>query len=128
MTYLGVLFATIPSSHSARPVPLSHPNKQCGGVITYVKGNRGSLKGARARVLNGKRTNLSTLVAAKVQAVEGSERLLDGPRLYAGHTRFATTSKVGCLFLATFLCFCMRPFAVTACAEGAPNRENRGAV
>ena len=71
---------------------------QCGGVVTYVKGSNGGLKGLRCRVINGKRTNLSELVASKLtsdQRLAGvTNGLLDGPRLYAGHTRFATTSKV----------------------------------
>jgi len=71
---------------------------QCGGVVTYVKGSNGGLKGLRCRVINGKRTNLSELVANKLtsdQRLAGvTNGLLDGPRLYAGHTRFATTSKV----------------------------------
>jgi len=71
---------------------------QAGGVITYVKGSGGSLKGVRSRVVNGKRTNLSTLIANKVSSNDSKAGLFDGhidsPRLYAGHTRFATTSKV----------------------------------
>ena len=67
-------------------------------MVTYVKGGGNSLKGVRSRVLNGKRTNLADLIAAEMTANERFPKLmgnmLDGPRLYAGHTRFATTSKV----------------------------------
>ncbi len=66
--------------------------------MTYIKGGGGSLKGIRSRVLNGKRTNLADLIAHKVKSSLWLPsllgKLLKGPRLYAGHTRFATSSKV----------------------------------
>jgi hypothetical protein len=43
---------------------------QCGGVVTYVNGSgTHGATGARARVVNGKRNNLSELVVAKLRAV-----------------------------------------------------------
>ena len=65
---------------------------QSGGVITYVKKGRG-VKGVRSRVVNGKRTDLSKLIVDKLASDQTFASLLDGPRIYAGHTRFATTSK-----------------------------------
>ena len=66
---------------------------QSGGVVTYVKNGKKGVKGVRSRVVNGKRTDLSELVANKLSSDQKFCQLLDGPRLYAGHTRFATTSK-----------------------------------
>jgi len=64
---------------------------QSGGVVTYNKNWWGSLKGSRCRVVNGKRTDLSKLVTDKIGAtIHGNSR---EPRIFAGHTRFATTSK-----------------------------------
>ncbi|XRB03994.1 glutamine amidotransferase type 2 domain-containing protein [Pycnococcus provasolii] len=65
---------------------------QSGGVVTYVKSGAG-VEGVRARVVNSKRTDLSQLVRAKIESVEPKGKRLAGPRFYAGHTRFATTSK-----------------------------------
>jgi len=68
---------------------------QCGGVVSYVKG-KGSdaedVKGVRSRVVNGKRTDLSELVVKKLASDQSKHSLLDESRMYAGHTRFATTS------------------------------------
>ena len=80
---------------------------QTGGVVTYATGSSpggktGSgvnskalpqLKGVRSRVVNGKRTDLSKLVRAKVQSSDGARRPAGFVRAYSGHTRFATTSK-----------------------------------
>eukprot|EP00931_Biecheleriopsis_adriatica_P026260 TRINITY_DN15999_c0_g2_i2.p1 TRINITY_DN15999_c0_g2~~TRINITY_DN15999_c0_g2_i2.p1 ORF type:complete len:1401 (-),score=231.76 TRINITY_DN15999_c0_g2_i2:11-4213(-) len=72
---------------------------QTGGVVTYVKANRkaGNVRGVRSRVVNSKRTDLSKLVRAKLDRYEFQAKwwtgLMDGVRFYAGHTRFATTSK-----------------------------------
>ena len=65
---------------------------QSGGVITYVKDRHG-VRGIRSRVVNGKRTDLSELTVAKLKSDQSMAPLIDGPRIYAGHTRFATTSK-----------------------------------
>lgn len=72
---------------------------QTGGVVTYVKASRrpGELRGVRVRVVNSKRSDLSKLVKAKLISRERRASwwngLADGVRFYAGHTRFATTSK-----------------------------------
>jgi len=66
---------------------------QSGGVITYVKNGKKGLKGIRSRVVNGKRTDLSELIVNKLAGDQRWAPLVDGPRIYAGHTRFATTSK-----------------------------------
>ena len=66
---------------------------QSGGVITYVKKGSTGVRGIRSRVVNGKRTDLSELVTKKLGSDQRGASLLDGPRIYAGHTRFATTSK-----------------------------------
>jgi len=64
---------------------------QSGGVVTYNKSWGGGLRGSRCRVVNGKRTDLSKLVVDKIGAtIRGHSR---EPRIFAGHTRFATTSK-----------------------------------
>ena len=66
---------------------------QSGGVVTYATKSGLGFKGIRSRVVNGKRTDLSELIVAKLQGDQRGAPLLDGPRIYAGHTRFATTSK-----------------------------------
>ena len=66
---------------------------QSGGVITYVKDGKHGVRGIRSRVVNGKRTDLSELTVAKLKSDQSMAPLIDGPRIYAGHTRFATTSK-----------------------------------
>ena len=66
---------------------------QSGGVVTYVKNGSKGVKGMRSRVVNGKRTDLSELIVGKLTSDQRFAPLLDGPRIYAGHTRFATTSK-----------------------------------
>lgn len=66
---------------------------QSGGVVTYVKNGSKGFKGYRSRVVNGKRTDLSELIVTKLKRDLRFAPLLDGPRVYAGHTRFATTSK-----------------------------------
>jgi hypothetical protein len=66
---------------------------QSGGVITYVRNGSKGVKGIRSRVVNGKRTDLSALITEKLAADQRWAPLIDGPRIYAGHTRFATTSK-----------------------------------
>ena len=66
---------------------------QSGGVITYAQKSGLGFKGVRSRVVNGKRTDLSELIVSKLQGDLRLAPLLEGPRVYAGHTRFATTSK-----------------------------------
>ena len=70
---------------------------QSAGLVTYVP-QRGSHVGLRSRVVNGKRTDLSTLLLNKFERdlrwAEGLGRGDGGemPRLFQGHTRFATSS------------------------------------
>ena len=74
---------------------------QSGGVVSFTDGGGGggavtlkSLRGVRVRVVNGKRTDLSKLVRAKLQrAVAGLRRSPTFHPFFAGHTRFATSSK-----------------------------------
>ena len=83
---------------------------QSGGVVTFIGGHaddemRDELKhdtkglfGTRARVVNTKRGDLSVGVRSKLEAAEQSAvsrglALRGRGRVYAGHTRFATTSK-----------------------------------
>ena len=66
---------------------------QSGGVVTYASKSGLGFKGIRSRVVNGKRTDLSELIVGKLQSDLRFAPLLEGPRVYAGHTRFATTSK-----------------------------------
>lgn len=68
---------------------------QTGGVVTWAgKPNGGELAGIRSRVVNGKRTDLSEGVVAKVykDAFTGG-KVKSGIRGFFGHTRFATSSK-----------------------------------
>ncbi len=39
---------------------------QCAGVVSYIPDSKGGTKGIRTRVMNGKRTDLSELVASGV--------------------------------------------------------------
>jgi hypothetical protein len=69
---------------------------QSGGVVTFSDhGGDGGLIGERSRVVNMKRTDLSKLVRAKVERESGGRKLArtNITRVFAGHTRFATTSK-----------------------------------
>ena len=76
---------------------------QSGGVVTFNEtgpkpsgdGKATALVGARSRVVNMKRTDLSKLVRAKAERESGGRRMVSQnvTRLFAGHTRFATTSK-----------------------------------
>lgn len=67
---------------------------QSGGVITYKNG-----KGIRSRVVNRKRTDLSLLLTNKVRrdvfskCTTHSKLNTFQPTFFAGHTRFATSSK-----------------------------------
>ena len=72
---------------------------QSGGLITFNKSLFGS-EGVRTRVVNGKRGDLaSKLIKAFSRDVWMSERSSgilkedSGTKVFAGHTRFATTSK-----------------------------------
>eukprot|EP00667_Euglena_gracilis_P000989 EG_transcript_989 len=68
---------------------------QSGGVVTYVPDKTGTgPKGLRVRVVNGKRTNLDELVYRKMKRQHPAITEAQGPRLYCGHTRFATSSLV----------------------------------
>ena len=78
---------------------------QSGGVVSFTDDGggggcgggalrAGGLRGMRVRVVNGKRTDLSKLVRAKLQrAVAGVRRSPTSHPFFAGHTRFATSSK-----------------------------------
>mmetsp|Transcript_44819 Transcript_44819/g.112412 ORF Transcript_44819/g.112412 Transcript_44819/m.112412 type:complete len:1579 (+) Transcript_44819:96-4832(+) len=66
---------------------------QCGGVVSYKDGKSGKV-GERFRVINGKRTDLSELISTGVKKKLAAKAEMDGPMVFAGHTRFATTSKV----------------------------------
>jgi hypothetical protein len=66
-------------------------------VVTYADdGDAGKtigLRGVRSRVCNGKRTDLSKLVRGATQRSEARlTRSREQVPLYAGHTRFATSS------------------------------------
>ncbi|KAJ1454221.1 hypothetical protein M885DRAFT_522003 [Pelagophyceae sp. CCMP2097] len=65
---------------------------QSGGVVTFVD-SKGDVQGLRSRVVNAKRTDLSKLVRRKLEKDEAYATPLPGVKFYAGHTRFATTSK-----------------------------------
>ena len=75
---------------------------QSGGVVTFDastprEGDKAcALRGARSRVVNMKRTDLSKLVRAKAERESGGRKMARQKsltRIIAGHTRFATTSK-----------------------------------
>ncbi|CAK9023116.1 unnamed protein product [Durusdinium trenchii] len=71
---------------------------QSGGVVTFAsRGCRraGDLVGLRTRVVNQKRTTLSRLLRNALDSMErwSWKRPLRFGRVYAGHTRFATSSK-----------------------------------
>ena len=75
---------------------------QSGGVVTYLtdgrNGGHGGMFGARARVVNTKRGDLSVGVRTKLTSEEKNAGrnglvLRGRGRLYVGHTRFATSSK-----------------------------------
>ena len=63
---------------------------QSAGLVTYKSG--GALpKGIRKRVVNGKRTDLCTLLLNKYSS-ELEAASISAPQLFQGHTRFATSS------------------------------------
>jgi len=75
---------------------------QSGGVVTFDEmgpepreGRARALRGSRSRVVNAKRTDLSKLVRAKVERDSGGRKMTRQSitRVFAGHTRFATSSK-----------------------------------
>ena len=75
---------------------------QAGGVVSFVRSGFNTdaeLEGVRSRVVNSKRGDLSERIVARVRRREHnmlgyrSSHLIDHGRIYAGHTRFATTSK-----------------------------------
>ena len=63
---------------------------QSAGVVTYSAGSTGNKVGVRHRVVNGKRTDLTTLLLDEC----GREffRGHSVPQFFQGHTRFATSS------------------------------------
>ena len=74
---------------------------QTGGVISWIhrgstKGGIANNKGIRCRVVNGKRTDLSKKLRAKLNndiCTTNGGSIESSIRLMLGHTRFATTSK-----------------------------------
>lgn len=76
---------------------------QTGGVVTFAPGRWHSgdmtsmtnMTGLRTRVVNKKRTTLSELLRQGLESTErwSFRRLPEFGRIYAGHTRFATSSK-----------------------------------
>jgi hypothetical protein len=73
---------------------------QQGGVVTFHPASGNQRRGVRSRVVNQKRTDLSRLVRQKVQQDnfgglwgKGFASGQPGPTVFAGHTRFATSSK-----------------------------------
>ena len=66
--------------------PCSHADA-CSQLVTYNT----SAKGIRRRVVNGKRTDLCTLLLREFNALLKPENL-SAPQLFQGHTRFATSS------------------------------------
>ena len=75
---------------------------QTGGVITWITrgggsgsgSNSGNNKGIRSRVVNGKRTDLSKKIRAKLdREICSSGKIEPSVRCMLGHTRFATSSK-----------------------------------
>ena len=83
---------------------------QSAGIVTYTRqgtakplGKRAGplpplVGGVRSRVVNGKRTDLTTLLMNKFERTVSSRRAigaeadLSAPQLFQGHTRFATSS------------------------------------
>ena len=75
---------------------------QAGGVVSFVSSGFNTdaeLEGVRSRVVNSKSGDLSERIVARVRRREDnflgyrSSHLVDHGRIYAGDTRFATTSK-----------------------------------
>lgn len=64
---------------------------QSAGVVTYSHSSKVGNVGHRYRVVNGKRTDLTTLLIKKCQAAL-KERAIRAPQFFQGHTRFATSS------------------------------------
>ena len=64
---------------------------QSAGIVTYTHSSKAGNLGHRYRVVNGKRTDLTTLLIKKCQAAL-NERAIQAPQFFQGHTRFATSS------------------------------------
>ena len=65
---------------------------QSGGVVVFGQNRQGDLVGVRSRVVNKKRTDLSKLLRSKIWW-DTFLRAPSPPKIYCGHTRFATSSK-----------------------------------
>jgi hypothetical protein len=68
---------------------------QSAGVVTYWS-DRGRRIGKRRRVVNGKRTDLATLLLGPEHGISRlwrSPTIEPAPAIYQGHTRFATSSR-----------------------------------
>lgn len=68
---------------------------QSGGVVTYTPSGEAKkdMKAVRTRVVNRKRTDLSKQIRSKVQRTFHPSETIQDTVLFAGHTRFATSSK-----------------------------------
>lgn len=69
---------------------------QSAGIVTYEPSSGNNAVASRCRVVNGKRTDLATLLLTRLARLLNSTRTYPGPgesaRLFQGHTRFATSS------------------------------------
>lgn len=99
----GLILLNLTHEHLVRPIlekmitVTMMRGAQSGGVVTFLPNGSAGLKGSRSRVVNGKRTNLSKLIGSKMTRDLQFRKILSGgllktPRVYAGHTRFATSS------------------------------------
>ena len=83
--------ATAHSAPARRVVPLAHASR-------HVRRLPPTMHGVRSRVVNGKRTDLTTLLMGQFQRnisrnrQFGQDSELTAPQLFQGHTRFATSS------------------------------------
>ena len=64
---------------------------QSAGLVTYNDSGSNGATGVRKRVVNGKRTDLCTLLMQKF-AAQVKPSAIKAPALFQGHTRFATSS------------------------------------
>ena len=67
---------------------------QSAGLVTYESTGENAQRGVRRRVVNGKRTDLCSLLLRQYECLLQPARM-SAPCLYQGHTRFATSSIAG---------------------------------
>ena len=67
---------------------------QSAGLVTYESTGENAQRGVRRRVVNGKRTDLCSLLLRQYDRLLQPARM-SAPCLYQGHTRFATSSIAG---------------------------------